>query len=96
MDDKFIPATLILNVETGPRVTFSMGSGKVHIKQTFLGELGRNFGSLKPGEISFEFEDEKLHGKLSHSPSGDHIINGLNVDIDAIIREWSDITVSPD
>jgi hypothetical protein len=72
-----------------------MGTHDIHIKQAFLAALERNGVSLKPGEISSEYENQMFRGRLCHLPSGDFIINGPSVHLNVILREWSDITKGP-
>ncbi|EED11613.1 hypothetical protein TSTA_108030 [Talaromyces stipitatus ATCC 10500] len=93
--DQFIPATVVLDVKTGPKYTFSTGT-EIKINQSFLGTLENSIVTLKPGDISFEYEGERFHGMLSQIPSGQYIIGGPGVDISTLSHGWIDVVDGPD
>lgn len=94
-DEQFIPATLIINASTGPSYTTSSGS-EIRLKQDFLGKLENSVVSLQPGEISLEFDGKTFSGKLAQVSTGNYIIHGHDVDLNAIGRSWKDIIDSPE
>lgn len=94
-DEQFIPATMIINASTGPSYTISSGS-EIRLKQEFLGKVESSVVSLRPGEISFEFDGNTFFGKLTQVPTGNYIIHGRDVDLNAIESSWKEITESPE